>query len=83
MGHARIPQRLDKVWVAKRVLEGKQPNGYIIKVIKEPGDEEPEEVIVKHYGNEKCPEEAVAYAWGELNFNYRNETFGWMLTDEV
>lgn len=76
------PQKLDKVWVAARREMGKQPNGYILAIIKEsPRDMWPEEIIVKHFGNEQFPEEKVTYSWGEFDTNYVNETMGWMLEE--
>lgn len=81
MAREHPPTKLDKVWIGARLSLGRQPNGYILKAVKDTG--EFIDIIVRHYENDKHPPETVSYPWEEFEGNYTNETQGWVIEEFV
>lgn len=69
------PRKLDKVWVGSRKSEGKQPNGYIERIISYDGDKE---AVVKFLD---C-EDRTFISFDELEGHYEGPNLGFVMEED-
>lgn len=76
------PQYLDKVWDERRIRNGLQPNGYVLRPVRE--NYQVVSAIVKFHtntDNKFTRHEMVEYGIDELRGNWRGQHMGFMIHD--